>query len=430
MICVSDIKTKLAKTNFNISEANIGFTIQPNGAYFCSFALKVVGPEQTSTGNITGSFRVVGGNISDYKLGFPSGIINSRVSLDNNSALWSFSIAQEMHPGTVYEIWGYYWGTYNDNNTGIYVYQLGIDWGTLVGYQETKISIDNRYHFLIESNPQTIENPVEYITELHWINSFVTGFFTTFKMILKSTQNIFLHTNTHSWLNASIGESLVIELKNNGTYQITGGIITPNWIFSNVTEFSISPNNVLSIGFTISSTAPLGSNGTIEIVTYEFRDILTIPIFVSRVGNSRLPDELSLLLVLFALLIVVGTTVVGYHQQDAIVTFFRKKKNLEEREQSGSSNPSLSTSPQVHEPNTPTWQEIQSRWHTILTDKEMTIIEKLFNHGGMNQRSIAEKMNVSKMTVSRTVIRLEKKGLVLRDRNGMSKVVRLNQRKL
>ncbi|MHA2173486.1 MAG: helix-turn-helix transcriptional regulator [Candidatus Hodarchaeales archaeon] len=429
---INDVKTKLASTNFNISKASINFTIQPEGEYRCRFTLEVLGSEQTPTENLTGSFRVEGKDLSDFYLGSLNGIINSTITPNINSSSWGFSIDQKIQPGEVYIMWGYFQGNYTNIISGVYTYQLGIDWGTLVGgYQKTIISLDTRYHVLTQSDPQTVKNPVVYITELHWINSFITGFSTTFKTILKSAPNIFLHVYPNSWTNARIGETRVFELKNNGSYPIHGWIWPLDWISSNVTEFTILANKVLSISFTISSTAPLGSNDTIEIITDEFNDKLIIPVFVSSVGYSRSSHELSPLLFFFALLTAVGVITIVYTQQTTIISFIQKRKKLKKRELSLSTNPSLASSPRGYEPNNiHTWQEIHSRWNTILTDKELTILELLFQHGSMNQQSIAEEMEISKMTISRIVTRLEMKELIFRERKGMSKIVRLNQKKL
>ena len=76
------------------------------------------------------------------------------------------------------------------------------------------------------------------------------------------------------------------------------------------------------------------------------------------------------------------------------------------------------------------WDLIQSRWQDKLTENEIQVIQILFNHGSMNQQTLAVEIAVSKMKMSRIITRLEAKGLLSRERLGMSNIIKLNKERL
>ena len=61
----------------------------------------------------------------------------------------------------------------------------------------------------------------------------------------------------------------------------------------------------------------------------------------------------------------------------------------------------------------------------ILKGNEQSVIKELFDGGEMNQAELAARIGISKSTLSRTLYDLESRKLIIRYRNGVSKMVKL-----
>jgi DNA-binding transcriptional ArsR family regulator len=61
----------------------------------------------------------------------------------------------------------------------------------------------------------------------------------------------------------------------------------------------------------------------------------------------------------------------------------------------------------------------------ILKGNEQCVIKELFDGGEMNQAELAARIGISKSTLSRTLYDLESRKLIIRYRNGVSKMVKL-----
>ena len=437
-----EIKNTPTQTDFNITHASSTFEIRPQGEYRCSFSLRVVGNEQTSHGNLNGSFRLEGKNLTDFNLRLSTVNVKSTVSTYDNFSVYSFTIDQELQPGNVYELLGTFQGRFYENESGIYTYHLGIDWGTIVGEQETTIRLDDRFHTLdppIEPEYYQVNHLFPYISEIKWVQSFKTGFTANLNILMKSSPNIYLKANIDSW-NASVGQTTDVTLENNGSFSIHGWIITPNWITSNVTEFTITPDQKLVIRLSISLEATTGMNDTIQIVIDEFFDIITILVSIvsDKTPESKNPNDLFLFFSILSLFIIIGAIGLTYHQRNNINTIIQNRKKRKEIPITGKeSHPSLSSDPSLVTSNRTltkdmesVWKSIHSRWQPILPENELRVIEILFTQGSMNQQTIAEKMGVSKMTMSRVISRLEAKRLLFRERLGMSNMIKLNKNQI
>ncbi len=61
-----------------------------------------------------------------------------------------------------------------------------------------------------------------------------------------------------------------------------------------------------------------------------------------------------------------------------------------------------------------------------LKENERKIVEILLKHGEMTQAELAARTGIPKSTLSRTLQDLEKRGIIIRYENGMSKIVKLS----
>ena len=77
-----------------------------------------------------------------------------------------------------------------------------------------------------------------------------------------------------------------------------------------------------------------------------------------------------------------------------------------------------------------TWESLQSRWEPILPEQELQVLKILFDQGVINQKTIADQLGVSAMAMSRIISRLETKRLLVRERLGMSNMIKLNKNQL
>ncbi len=215
-------------------------------------------------------------------------------------------------------------------------------------------------------------------------------------------------------------------------------MVTPNWILSNVTEFNLNPYQELGIKLSISPEASVGMNDIVEIISQarEFPDI-HISVYVAHGKSSSSQNGFFIFLAVLSLLVTSGVSGFAFYQRDAIGKIIANLKN------NRMANPAIDT-PTSSPPNilvTPNgtftdvvtqivWDTIQFRWETILSESELKVVEILFHNGSMNQQSIADQMEVSKMMMSRLLSRLERKRILFRDRSGMSNKVKLNMERL
>ncbi|MFX1513891.1 MAG: helix-turn-helix transcriptional regulator [Promethearchaeota archaeon] len=441
-----EIQTTLKQTDIKFTSASLNFSIYPQGKYSCRFSLSIVGDEEYSHGSLCGMFKLKGKNISNWNIHlFTSSTnlfssINTNFSVFSNFSVCNFIISQGLLPGEMYELMGYFQGIYDLNNSDIITYHLGIDWGSLIPVQRTFVSFDNRDYTLvlpIEPTPHDVENPRTYITELNWLHGYARNFTLNLNLLQKDSPNIYLIVDNDFW-NASIGQTITITLENTAHFPINGWIIRPNWITSNVTKFTILANQKLVISLKISSKANLGMNGTIEIVTEEFLDEIVIPVYVlyEKTSNSS-QNDLYLLLAFFSLSFIVGTIGLAFYQRNNISQIIQRLKKQETASNRATDlnsplNPdnSLISSEETLIEEEISWNLIQSRWQIKLPEDEFKVLEILFNKGSANQQSLADEIEVSKMKMSRIITRLETKGLLSRERLGMSNIIKLNKERL
>ena len=113
-----------------------------------------------------------------------------------------------------------------------------------------------------------------------------------------------------------------------------------------------------------------------------------------------------------------------------VINLRRKMQNIfQERLITPSKSASNISTPSSEEQEF-SWELVKSKWETILPENELKVIRVLFNQGSRNQKSLAESIEVSTMTMSRIISRLETKRLVIRERTGMSNKIELKKEHL
>ena len=414
-------------TELNISTVELIYDIRPNGIYSCKFTLDVVGNSLTESGSVLCEFLTRGVPINNFTLGLISGsqvVPLNLIREDSfNTTKISFSDLNTSIPRNFpFKLSGAYQGIYTENNSGVFTFDLGIDWGTTVPTQYVWTFLDDDYS-IIETYPiyHSLKSERGKI-ELLWV-SLNTRFFNAFLTLqLRNSVVDYLHVSLSEW-NASIKEVILILIQNLGLYPIEGYIHVPEWITRNTSSFSLLPDQQIIVELAINSQATLGLVGNIEIwVEYNKPKLIPVRVINNSVKNNSFP--LSQSLALLSLILILGVSI---YQKKAILEFSSKFRanffdNSDEKQRilSGS----------ITDSDFSKWKSIQTKWEPILPKNEFIVIKILYRKGLLNQKTLACKVGVSEMTMSRIISRLELKQLVSRESLGMSNMIALNLERL
>ncbi len=422
--CSSSVKT----TEFNISSVTLSYQISLSGSYQCAFTLQAKGNSRTALGTAQAVLRIYGFPIEDVSLQISGESVSVDQLPENNTVLISFSFVNHSIPeGFPFTITGQYRGSYLSSSSSVYTYSLGIDWGTLVGSQLVTAQFVDEFTIIlpIEGNPVLTTD--FGISTLTWSDMLITRFHTMLLLHPRILPNTFLSVNFPSFWNATIGRPLSGSLLNNGTFELQIWIVTPNWIYTNVTEAVLPPNQQIGISFEISSDTPIGTNGSIDIVVGALLDPIKIPVFVV----SKVSSGISLFFLTF-FFFASSFSILGlcYYKRDEIWQFIQIRTSPK-IPSSDSANSFVDADRQFSlEFSELSWDSIQLRWESILPEKELEVIKVLFSQGSLNQTTLAQYLDVSDVTISRIISRLENKRLLIRERFGMSNMIKLDRDRL
>jgi uncharacterized membrane protein len=440
-----------SQTNLEIGKVQLNFYIRSTGEYLCDFSLKVVGNEQTANGLGGGEFTVSSLQINDFSLTYYSSPVTFSRSEENDSSVYKFNLNQSIPVGMQTTLKGGFSGTVWENVSGIYTYHLGIEWGTMVGLQNTKIWLDGQKFTIVSIDPivQLTSREGSMIV-LAWNDVLPQGFNCILKIEPQEPPPTDLIVDLTAW-NATIGQTLEVLISNIGFYEIQGWILpSTSWITVNVSKFILAPSQEISVLFSISDTISPGVNGSIEIISIKWidkilpfyfdLDTIFIPIYVLDVDTPpRNQDPFDFLLPLGLIFIVIISSYTVFHQREGIKQIIQKKiPSSNDFPLSTSPNFSLDNSQSVRAdindkaaeiPYT-TWKSVHSKWNSILPEREMQLLEILISQGSMNQQALADELGVSKGTISRIISRLERKKLIIRERFGVSKLIKINRDRL
>ena len=411
-----------SRTELNISHSYLNYQIESTGEYLCYFTIEAIGNNYTVDGSASCLFTITDPYVEDLSLSISDSPIQYNLVQNNSGHFVSFSIINQTYPvGFPFSIQGSFIGNFSSTSSNINSYSFGMNWGTLVGYQKTTLTFDGQKYSILGS-----VNPTPHATgymglgilKLTWTETLVQGFSGTIHLQLRQIVEKCLIFDFKSW-NATLGQTVVISVRNNCTFQIEGVVGVPNWINTNVSHFVILPNQSISISFVINPFATLGMNGSIEFIVYEpiyEINIISVTIIDEKLSNT-LPNNLMTIIILSS--IFIGSLAIGvsYYNRDYINAFISNVS------QSKCSLKRLKTAD-------PSWETIKSRREPILPNQELKVLEILFHQGALNQKSLANQLDVSTMTMSRIISRLETKRLLRREPVGMSNMIWLNKEKL
>jgi hypothetical protein len=419
-------------TELDISNIQLVYQIDPTGEYFCYFTLEALGTNFTASGFAQCRFNISDPNVEEFILTISDDTVKVSETKINNCSLITFSIYDQIIPvGYPFTIRGSFYGKCTRNDSSIFQYTLGIDWGTVAGSQHTTIKIDNQKFTVlsVEPIPHLIEEIRLGIVELQWNEIFVGNFNINLALHRRQIQNTFLFVDRQAW-NATTGQTVTIVIRNNGTFMTHGGVYTPNWISKNVSKFEISPNQSIRVTLTINSLASIGMNDSITILIQELWNPIIIPVKVVKSAPYKALDPSLLVISIFVGILTISA---GYYNRRSIMEYISQRRPNEEELPLKSQYPSQDLP--VHKNGipeivTPVWETVQARWKSILPDQEIQVVKILLSQGVLNQKTIAEQMGISEMKMSRIISRLETKRLLVREKLGMSNLIKLDKKKL
>ncbi|MFX1285923.1 MAG: helix-turn-helix transcriptional regulator [Promethearchaeota archaeon] len=420
----SSANSSQTQTDLEIQSASIYFNICSGGMYTCNFYLRGIGNEQTSQSNAICEFRIPDNQITNFSIQLYDSPVNSSVLTNDSFTISTFILDQEIPIGTSFLLLGNFKGKFQENNSGIFTFQLGINWGTNVEKQHTMIYIEKSEKVLppIIPHPDEMTITTENTMALSWSHANINEFNAHLTVFSRTSEKHYLAVDLSSW-EASLGQSIEIQIQNNGPLVAHVYIHTPRWINSNITYVSLAPTQNLTVLFSLNSEAAIGMNGTIEIISAELWEVVRIPVFVlyEEVPGSNYNDFFVPIFIMSLIGSTFLATVLLYKRREIVQKIIRKhivqhfmtsnefiKEGIDEI----------------------LWESVQSRWEAILPEQELEILEILFAQGSMNQQAIANQMGVSKVTISRLISRLEAKRLLYRERFGMSNLIKLNKDQL
>jgi hypothetical protein len=430
--------------------AQLNFHIRPRGDYYCTYSLEVWGTQDTAFGLGEGCISIPTLSISNFSLTHYSTAIPFSKFEENGSSFYQFFLNYSLHEGTQTTLEGRFEGTSWSNESSRAIYHLGIDWGTIVPLQNARVRVDREKFKINSISPEGSTNTtLGSQIFFEWNDYSVQGFSCTLGLESQTLPFENLLVDVSFW-NGTPGQNNEFFITNIGFFEIEGFILpTPSsWLSVNVSKFLLAPSQKIPVLFSISDTVTSGVNGSIEIILIKWLDrednfferleTIIIPVYVydNSASSPFLSDfffPLSLLFVLFS------SSYVVFQQKKEITRFVQTKVSfLKDIPWISNSSTFLEDSSSLQAEEIPasdvaesiSWDSVESRWKTILPDRELQLLEILLKKGRINQQTLANEMGVSKGTMSRIVSRLEMKNLLVRERFGVSKMIRINKDRL
>ncbi|HUT82793.1 MAG TPA: MarR family transcriptional regulator [Candidatus Bathyarchaeia archaeon] len=297
-----------------------------------------------------------------------------------------------------------------------YNYQLGINWNRTLGSQNVFFICDTEISLLnVEPESHTITSITGQLT-LAWLEVNSNDFYAS----INYTRRLTLHNLIITPIDWNIGNirtsnkpiEKIFTVFNNESTQLTGVIITPYWIITNISnwELSVGETMYLKVVIDISEVRNIYANVSLQCYyTY-------LPVNIHLIGEIR---ENNLLGVILPSVLVPIITLTGF----ITVKLLQKKKKNEIEVVSGMEE---TMSVLVEERNISD-RINQQKWKEILTEKEYAIFEMILQHKELTQTDLCRLTDLSKSTVSRAISRLEAKGIILRKRYGISNFIAINE---
>ena len=155
--CTMDTNYLWLNTELNISNVELNYYIHSTGEYSCHFTLDAVGNSLTGSNFAICEFLIHGLSLEGIELRIEDQFVLFNSSENNENTKISFSTINHAIPeGYPFTITGSYQSKHETNQTSIYTFDLGVEWGTTVFGQQTKVRFDDVYTIISIAPDQPI----------------------------------------------------------------------------------------------------------------------------------------------------------------------------------------------------------------------------------------------------------------------------------
>ncbi len=162
----------------------------------------------------------------------------------------------------------------------------------------------------------TTENTIAIL----WSHANTDEFNAQLTVFSRTSESHYLAVDLSSW-EASLGQSIEIQIQNNDPLVAHVYMHTPKWINSNTTYASLAPSKKLIVLFSLNSEAAIGMNGTIEIISEELWEVIRIPVFIlyKEVPVSNYNDFFVPIFIMSLIASIVLATALLYKRSETVL---------------------------------------------------------------------------------------------------------------
>ena len=224
-----------------------------------------------------------------------------------------------------------------------------------------------------------------------------------------------------------------LRIGNSAERPVVVSVIVPKWftlfrdgedIGSRRGQFSIEANSTKTIEFRTQKSLRPGSYSGNVYVTYEDVLVKTIELEFDVKKSGFVPFVISLISTIALVALGVYTLYKRRLKDEEIDIIEKEIAAL--REPNREQRPVITTQP----PSTKIPKIDYETLERLMDLRDVSVIEYIHLNGGTNQQRIASDLSISKATVSRILKRLEKRGIVRKEQNGMANRIYLNLNKI
>ncbi|NHJ39185.1 MAG: MarR family transcriptional regulator [Asgard group archaeon] len=292
-----------------------------------------------------------------------------------------------------------------------YNYELGVNWQRRIGNQNVIVICDKGISLMNCLPPPHSISTISNKLVLSWLEvnrySFFADINYTSLVILDD-----LKISPDTW---NIGRTSkdneplvnVFSITNFENQKLDGTIIKPDWVETNFTDWELNIGETIYLEIIIDRSISRNCDCIISLQC----SLASFPVDIEisgKVANLSTGSIVTISLLTLILVIFATTTIVYFYKRN----YFGNEK--------------LTQSDLIIEEEI--YYKIDfDKWKEILTVKEFVIFQIITNEIELTQAEIVRQTSLSKSTVSRAVGRLIAKGLVRKEKYGMSNIISLNK---
>ncbi|NPE08743.1 MAG: MarR family transcriptional regulator [Asgard group archaeon] len=326
-----------------------------------------------------------------------------------NSTKIQFALSSEIPVGLVRNVKITYLQDTKDFLTH-YNYELGVNWLRRIGNQNVIIICDREISLLKCVPPPHSISTVSNKLVLSWLEVNRYDFFAdinyTSLIVIDD-----LEITPSEWDAGRIRKDSepmekVFTITNFENQKLDGSIIKPDWVDANITDWELNIGETMYLKIIIDRSTPRNFDCNISLQC----SLVSFPVNIQISGKIAVLSTGAIVAIILSAMIFGVSTAVG------IVYYYKKNYVKSDK---------LSDTDLIAEEDIIDKIDFD-KWKEILTEREFTIFQIIIDKTELTQADLVRQTALSKSTVSRAVGRLIVKGLVKKEKYGMSNIVSLN----